>query len=289
MKKILVVCDVRCWVFANIFNALKKNIEEFEFYDCYITENTVINHKNFDIILFLCDYKVELIKKNLIPKEKTILAIRSNVNKPFYDDEENVSSIAEIIAVSNLNLEKRFKKMHNNVVLAPGGVDTDFFYFNPKIFKKEMRIGWAGSKLNFGSKFRGIEIIESVCKKMQLEFVPAFKEDKLRNRNEMLLYYHNEIDVYVDMSLEAGRQNGLLEAASCGVPIISTKVGVAEQLITNEISGLLCDRNVEDLKKCLTKIQEINNFCVVKMYEEIKKQWSWKVQSEIFRKMFKSL
>lgn len=204
IKKVLVVCDVRGWAFQNLYLALKKNITSFELFDTYICEKSVIEHNDYDIVLCLCDHVVKFILEQHIPREKLILAIRSNVQDPFYNSTDNVSSIAKIIAVSNLNLKHRFEKLHQNVILAPGGVDTDIFQFKPKALEEKLRVGWAGSRSNFGPEYRGISIIEEVCKQLNFEFVPAFREDLHRKHGDMPLYYYNEIDVYVDLSKGAG-------------------------------------------------------------------------------------
>lgn len=288
MKKVVVVCDVKFWAFYNLFRALKKHLTNWQIDDAYTTECSIIKHTNYDVILFLCDYQVGLIRWNKIPKEKTILAIRSNVKLRFYENED-LNDVAYIIAVANSSLKDRFDKLHKNVVLAPGGVDLDIFKFQPKSLSSKLRIGWSGSRSNFGGGLRGINLIIQACQETGHKFVPAFREDKWRTLEEMNDYYHNEIDVYVDMSFEAGRQNGLLEAAACGVPVIASRAGFSEQLIKNNENGLLCDRDVESLKTCLNNVQEKQNDYVYKMFDTVKKKWSWEAQSIIFEKMFKQI
>lgn len=289
MKKVLVVCDVKLWAFENLFKALKKYLVNWEIDSVYTTDGPLIRHAKYDVILFLCDYQAGLIRWNRMPKEKTILAIRSNVKSRFYE-KENLNEIVSFIAVANKNLKERFDRLHKNVVLAPGGVDTDIFKFYVKKLPDKLRVGWAGSSSNFGSKLRGIHFIRQACKELEFQFVPAFREEKWRTLEEMNEYYHKEIDVYADMSFEAGRQNGLLEAATCGIPVISSKSGFAEQLIVNNETGFLCDRDVESLKTCLEKIKnESNCIDLLKMRNVIDKNWSWKVQSKIFEKMFEEI
>jgi glycosyltransferase involved in cell wall biosynthesis len=288
MKKVLVVCDVRNWAFENLFKALKKNLVNWDINSVYTTDGPLIKHALYDVILFLCDYQVGLIKWNRMPKEKTILAIRSNVKLSFYD-KMDLNEVASIIAVANNNLKNRFDKLHKNVVLAPGGVDTDIFKFQPKPFSNKIKIGWSGSRSNFGSRLRGLDIVKQACEEERYRFTPAFREDKWRTPEEMNEYYHNEIDIYVDMSFEAGRQNGLLEAAACGVPVISSKSGFAEQLIRHNETGFLCERNAESLKEILKLVLSKPNDYLYKMFEHVKRNWSWKVQSKIFEKMFEKI
>ena len=103
----------------------------------------------------------------------------------------------------------------------------------------------------------------------------------------MVVYFHDEIDVYVDMSTAAGRQNGLLEAAACGVPLIASDAGTAAQLIEDGVSGIMCPRDVDSLAQSLQKVASTSApVCTKEMREKVEKLWSWEAQSSIFEKMF---
>jgi len=279
MKKLLVVADVSWWVFDKIYRALKKYLNDWEVDVHYIKYETKIDHNPYSTVLYLCDYKPEILIDNKIPSEKVVLAIRSAVTHPFYDG--NIEKYAEAIAVSNKELETIFKQKHNNVFLAPGGVDTDLFKPGNKKQNEEVRVGWSGSSNNFGREYRGLHIIEQACNELSYNFDPAIREVKLRNEEEMVDYY-NSLDVYVDMSIKAGRQNGILEAGSCCVPVIASRSGIAEDLINGE-NGMICDRNVEDLIVCL---QNINKSYGEKLRETIIDKWSWKTHAKYFENIF---
>jgi len=289
MKKALVVADTDWWVFDKIYRGIRDNLNGWDVDVHYTRKNGNINHKKYSIVLFLCDYQVHLIAKNNIPRDKLVLAIRSNVRYPFYNNSENLKKSAKIIAVSNQKLYDRFVGMHPNVILAPGGVDVDKFYFSTYNIKPPIRAGWGGSAKNFGEAYRGLPIIRGACEKLGFVFNPALREKRLRTEDEMVDYYHNEIDVYIDMSTAAGRQNGLLEAGACGLPIISTNVGIADKLIRNGENGIICDRNVMALVDALKQIIPIADKCGKNIREDIEKEWSWKVQVKIFGKIFKDM
>ena len=288
-KKVLVVADAEWWVFDKIYRGIRDNISDWDVSVHYTKKSRNINHSKYSVVLFLCDYQYQLIFENNIPREKLILAIRSNVRHDFYNNSKDLINTARIVAVSNQKLYNRFTKLHPNVVLAPGGVDTNKFYFSHYEIKKPIRIGWAGSSKNFGAEFRGLNIVKSACEKLNFIFNPAIREEKLRSEDEMVKYYHDEIDIYVDMSIAAGRQNGLLEAGSCGLPIISSRVGIADSLIIDGENGILCDRNVNELVIALNKIEQIANKCGKNIREKIEKEWSWAVHTKIFESMFNKM
>ena len=288
-EKVLVVCDVNWWAFDKIYRGLKRHLIDWEIDAHYTRESWTISHRDYDVVLFLCDYQYHLIEKNQIPRDKLILAIRSDVRHEFYNSRDNVMRVAKVIAVSSKGLQERFEKLHDKVFLAPGGVDSDKFYYRERTLPEKIRVGWSGSTKNFGEEFRGIHFIRKACEKLGFTFSPAIREEKMRNEDEMVEYYHNDIDIYVEMSAGAGRQNGLVEAASCGVPVISSKVGVAENLIVPGVNGLIGERNIEDIERCLKEIIPIAKDCASRMRRDIEDKWSWKAQSKLFEVMFKEI
>jgi hypothetical protein len=232
----------------------------------------------------------EPIFQNKIPQEKLILAIRQagELGYPLYTKPGLLKKTVNIVAVSNEGLIDRYSQKHPCVKLAPGGVDTDFFSFKERAQNCPLRIGWAGSVRSWGKEFRGLDIIEDACDILgwRAYFVPALREDRLRTMDEMREYYLNDIDVYVDMSLTAGRQNGLLEAGSCGCRIISCRAGIAESLIQSGHNGYIVDRNKQSLADALYEIIYIPDNFSNAIRKTIEDKWSWSVQAPIFEDIF---
>lgn len=73
----------------------------------------------------------------------------------------------------------------------------------------------------------------------------------------------------------------LIEAMSCGLPVISVKNGGAENIIKNENVGILCEASPESLRNAVLKIQEknydseyIRNYIIENFSETaVTKQW----------------
>lgn len=66
--------------------------------------------------------------------------------------------------------------------------------------------------------------------------------------------YH-ALDIYVITSREEGGPKGLLESMATAVPVVSTKVGMAQELIVDGENGFLCE--VEDVKRLADRILEL--------------------------------
>ena len=59
------------------------------------------------------------------------------------------------------------------------------------------------------------------------------------------VYYH-ALDFYLSASRDEGGPAGILESMASGIPVVSTRTGMATDLIQDGTSGLLCD--VEDVE-----------------------------------------
>ena len=72
--------------------------------------------------------------------------------------------------------------------------------------------------------------------------------------------YYAQIDVYVCASKEEGTPNPILEAMACGVPVISTDVGVVRQLFGDKQQEfILAERSVAELAKKIERLHHERN------------------------------
>jgi glycosyltransferase involved in cell wall biosynthesis len=296
MKKVLVVADCSWWAFGRIYRGLKRNIDSYEIHVLYTDETHSIPHQEYDVVLFLCDHIPWLIAQNGIPRHKLIWAIRMGRQAktgqtreqmyPIYSDRETLGRSAAILAAANQTICDEFRGMHPNVVLAPGGVDTDVYTYKEFNPGDMLRVGWSGSNQGRGGDFRNLNIIRQACEMAGCIWKPALREDRMRSEEEMVRYYHNEIDVYVEMSTTAGRQNGMIEAAACGCPVISAPVGITPELIRHGENGFVCDVDAGHLAMLLRMIRSTGKDLAWSLYQDIEQAWSWKAQAKIFEEMF---
>jgi len=297
-KRLLVVSDIPNWAFDKMYRNLKKYCDHWEVDVFYLEEKkpqryNLSKHQEFDLIFYLCDYAIEALLAAKIPKEKVILGIRSHRTEPFYKNTGLLRNTAGAIAVANNTLGKEFIKLHPFTRTLQGGVDTELFKPGDREPYPPFTVGWAGTQLNTPKGFRGLRIIADACKYSGLKFNPALREKEWRNEEEMARYYQNDIDIYIDLSKSAGRQNGILEAGACGKMVIATNVGVVDQLIIPGITGLVIkeeERNVEELSKILSKLRDdIIKRCGNQLCADINKYWSWKSHVKGFEKLFDDL
>ena len=177
------------------------------------------------------------------------------------------------------------------------GVDLSMFYpinidrFN-NINKRKIKIGWVGNSnwVNNKTDHKGINsIIKPAVLELQkegynVELLTSDKFDKMIPIDEMKDFYA-KLDIYVCASISEGTPNPVLEAMACGVPVISTDVGIVSEVLgENAKDNILSERSVSCLKeKIVFLINNPDRFKILsnENLQRIKK-WSWKYKTKDF-------
>ena len=170
------------------------------------------------------------------------------------------------------------------------GIDLDKFYpinldrFN-NIKDRKLVIGWVGNSSWESDKedFKGVNtILNPVIDELIEEGYPIeryFADRQVRMiPHDKMVEYYSKIDLYVCTSKIEGTPNPVLESMACGIPIISTDVGIVKDAFGDiQKKYILEERSKECLKNkliyLLNNLDELN-----KMKDEnlIRiKDWTW--------------
>ena len=91
--------------------------------------------------------------------------------------------------------------------------------------------------------------------------------------------FYRSIDYYLCASWNEGTPNPALEAAACGVPVVTTQVGNMPQLIDEGVNGFFVEPTVESVVHCFRNIQDMPESRYAAMSQAIRgsitPQWSW--------------
>lgn len=181
------------------------------------------------------------------------------------------------------------------------GVDLKKFYpKNEKRFEniknRELVIGWVGNSAWEKDKedFKGVNTIlkpalnELIAEGYPIKMYFADRQERMIPHDEMVDYY-SKIDLYICTSKIEGTPNPVLESMACGVPIITTDVGIVPEAFgPMQKKYILEERTKENLKskikefiKNIDDIEEIRN-------ENLKfiKEWTWEKISKKMKKFF---
>lgn len=167
------------------------------------------------------------------------------------------------------------------------------------ISDRTINIGWVGN-----SKFKDSENDDDL-KGVRKIIIPAIDElinegynvkRKFADRNEGYIShenmpnYYNSIDLYICASKEEGTPNPILESMACGVPIISTDVGiVTEAFGEKQKKYILNTRTKEELKKKIIQLISQPAETWIELSKENLNQiqnWSWENKCKQFKKFF---
>lgn len=179
------------------------------------------------------------------------------VTKHLFIDED---SPVNAYTVSSERLEQIYQHMESlrlrPACVIPDGVDTKRFNPLPKehfadIANRTVRFGWVGNSNWKIGDLKGINtIIKPAVEQLQadgykIELYTSDRQGGMIPHYKMPEYYKH-IDCYVCASVHEGTPNPVLEAMACGLPVISTDVGLIPQLFGNKQKQfILNERSVD--------------------------------------------
>lgn len=329
-KKLGLVVDVDNWAFYNIANNFSKYITEFEtlIIPMSLIDSNFhlmwIMLKECDVVHFFCrgiplSAKNDSLKAEISKYTDTYENFYNNYLKgkilttcvydhlfleSDFDFTQYLFSQVDTYYVSSNILSEIYNQL--DIKFKPTTVITDGVNFNlfyPKNIerfnnnKRTLNIGWVGnSEWNKGADHKGINtIIKPVVEKLKKEGynINLLSSDKVKKHipiEEMVNYYEN-IDIYICASINEGTPNPVLESMACGIPVISTNVGIVKDAL-GEIQQqfILEERSCECLETALKKMIDNPHYlkeCSEENLQSIKK-WDWKYKAHDFEEFIKN-
>lgn len=298
--RILAVADRPGWaVDSKARNLARKLVDRYEVVVRYQHEVTEQDIESADLVMIF--YWLELRKMALPDAALERCANRLLIGICSHNELQGalrepglaiLNRLACRVFANNAMLQREYAPLIGVPVhYTPNGVDTAFFRpaDAPRVRATgELRVGWAGSLGNHGAEHRGFpNVIEPAMAALPgVELVTAIREQHWRDREEMLAFYRS-IDVYVCASRSEGTPNPCLEAAACGVPLVTTPVGNMPELVDGN-NGCFFDGTVPGLIEKLALLRDSPAF-VSQWSAHIRKSieaWDWGHQSENYARMF---
>ncbi len=180
------------------------------------------------------------------------------------------------------------------IVYCPNGVDCDFYNpGEPSAVGRLLRVGWAG-KIRGPKNFPVIKDAFRLLENMghfETDLVVVDKEmkSKIYGAKAMRDYYRG-LDYYICASWNEGTPNPALEAAACGVPVITTRVGNMPDLIVDGVNGFFIEPTVESIIERMCRCRGIPNERYRRMRCNIRQtvlaSWSWQEKIGNFVRAF---
>lgn len=190
------------------------------------------------------------------------------------------------------------------VAVLQDGVDLQLFY--PQRLERfdrherdELVIGWVGNSEWNGEfeDFKGVNtILRPALDQLRAEGIPVRNHfvDRAENAfvpHNQMVHHYAEIDVYVCPSKIEGTPNPVLESMACGVPIITTDVGIVPEAFGPEQRRyILAERSIDCVKAAVRDLwshPEQFKALSAENLEQVK-AWDWRVRAANFGPFFET-
>ena len=269
-KKVLIIPDFPNWALdKNAKDLVKYNKSELQLDICYAQDffnNWQHYHQEYDLLFPMYIGTFFTLLKKKIPTDKVVSGIRSftrwdkgKSNPPGYNaipPRKIIRQLKKAILL-NTHCQKLWYifSHHLPIIHTKYTCDLEIFYPEKKQKKgKKLVVGWTGSLTNHPGKRGFYEFIKPIANELsEVELKVQAKEDKfITNDHEMRLYY-NSLDLYICASRSEGTPRPVIEAAACGVPILTTDVGIVPELIEHNVHGFIVKRDYASIKSALEK------------------------------------
>lgn len=288
--KILLLVDKLNWAYHSIAKSLcKYNKNKDISFDVLPIKGSIDEikkkYKKYDLF-YVMGFQTSK-KLDFLPKSKTMVGIHSchswdnkkttptNIVYPNNKLVDHLNSFVRVNAVSQYLYDIFNHSGLKNLYYTPNGVDSNIFI--PKESNnEEFTIGYSGTKTHDWRK--GItEFIIPAAKKSRVKINLAMRSTGSHIPLEAMPSFYNTLDAYVCASSSEGFSLSVLEAASCGVPIISTRITGCTELIKHSENGIFVDRSVESISEAINimKDLEFRKFMSDNIRKDVVKYHCW--------------
>jgi hypothetical protein len=192
---------------------------------------------------------------------------------------------ADIVTVPNLKLLRSLSSVTDRIAFCPEGVDPTIFYPAHIHRSSPIVVGWAGCAER---PVKRIDWLKSACDGL---CILRMAEGDLTEA-EMVQFYQ-DIDVIACSSKAEGAPRPLLEGMASGNFPVSFDVGIAQEVITSGVNGLIVkDESIEGLRSALQWC--VDHPATVRMQAEqnpllMRTNRDWKKTTQEIAKVYHSL
>lgn len=194
--------------------------------------------------------------------------------------------LASVIAINKPILDAALT-FNERAILCLPGVNVEIFSPDNTVAKrKTFTVGWCGAKTTSVKCHDQVLMPLVVRKTMAWDIHTCSNPVKAKSRTDMAKWY-NALDAFICTSVCEGTPCTVMEAAACGVPVVSTNVGIIQEWPEMHDLGLVVPIPANE-KAAITTIREIDNRlirlrddmayrrrCSEVLLQSVRKRFSW--------------
>ena len=304
--RILLVPDQKNWAFDFLADEIVRfGSNRFRFTKiCQGDLEEGADYGKFDAIYFFWwgERSLEFAHRAGIPRSRAMTVVSSwkSWQRRGWNARRLGDYLRSYVAVGAVSKEllAELEPTHPSVFLTRHGVDPGKFHRQPPIPDRrpggKLVVGWVGSLRH--AELKGfpnvvdpaVRAVEGVELRLALDPDSEHEAGRFYRRDEMKNFY-SEVDLLVSASASEGAGLGLLEAGACGRPVVTTRTGLAPELVEQGKTGVLIERTVEDLAATLRRLRD-DRAALQRMGDElastIEREWTWPSRIREYEAMF---
>ncbi|MAO65620.1 MAG: hypothetical protein CL666_11535 [Balneola sp.] len=250
----------------------------------------------------------------------------SNVIKNKLNDilEKSLHACDHIITVGKQlksDIISVYPTLSDKITHVPHAIDTQKFLPSESKVESQNQLGWNTSKIHILSvgnlfKVKGVDLLIEAFSHLtnkgdlHLHLVTPRKDHKLMEQvysfiknhslgNKITFYesmsedelipFYQAADLFVSASLKEGFGLAIAEAAACGTPVLATRSGGPEEIITPALGQLIEPGNADLLATSIAQIlSNIDHFDSQEMHKAIKSRFSIEQKIDSLRSIYRS-
>jgi len=294
--KVLVLPDARDWSCDFTSDYIIKYLPEIEFTKRYVGElnNIPIVQKgdDFDVIWVMLHYLIKQVVEQikdagLLKKAKLLLGIRGafGLKDAAKLDLTHIDGIGVQSKWAYQQLQENIPE-YENVWVTYDGVDEKIFKPMPNLRPSPDRyiIGWAGQPRLWVKRF---EKIKTICSGYETHFAECNAPEGVYayQHHEMPAYY-NSLSTFFHYSEQEGAPRPVIEAAACGLPVITSPTGYGQEVIDKDYHAI-DDYHAMTYLNLLKNNPKLRNTIGERNRQEVLDKWTWELRAPGYDNFFR--
>lgn len=161
---------------------------------------------------------------------------------------------ADTVVVGAPELVRLYQGAHSRVRFANMAYDERIFKDDERPNGNTLTLGWTG---NPNRAFKGFQsIIEPTVQQLQSEGYAILLKTQFSGTLNSLADFWQGVDIALIASEADAGPSLFMEASLCGVPSISTHIGMPAYVIEDGKNGLFIERTAESLREAIVRLYE---------------------------------
>lgn len=177
------------------------------------------------------------------------------------------------------------ERLARTIHYVPNGVDEAFFRRQrPRARSGRLVVGWVGKP----NPRKGSDIVKQACAAAGVELRTVERTHRDALEPAQMRDFYQDLHVLVVASDMDGTPNPALEAAACGVAIVSNRIGNMPEFIRDGVNGRLVERTADSIAAAL---RELTPPEAIRMGDEarltVESAWTWRHQAPAYGRMWR--